>query len=260
MYDTLSTAPEKDFSFASLWRVPLRGTAVMLLILFGIATEMVMFTLSGKQWFTTPQGAKIIRSWVRLLARAVNLKILHDGVPVTGLMVANHVSWLDIIAINSVSSVHFVAKQEILNWPFIGPLSARAGTLFVNRNSLVGLRQLSDDITTRLRESQCVVLFPEGTTSHGDRVLPFKGALIECARKANVPVQPVTINYRRNNSLDRVAPYVDESLFNHLLQILRQKDTWVEIVFAAPIHNQSLHRKEIAELCHRHVSLRLQAA
>lgn len=260
MYDTLSNAPEPRLNLPALWRVPLRGGAVLALILFGILTELLMVSVSGRQWFITGHGAIIIRSWVRLLARAVNLKVMHEGKPVNGLLVANHVSWLDVIAINSVSPVHFVAKHEVRKWPFIGALSAGAGTLFVKRSSMVGLRQLADDITARLRQSQCVVLFPEGTTSHGDQVLPFKGALLDCARKAEVPVQPVTINYRRNNRIDRVAPYVNETLFSHLLRVLCQKDTWVEIVFADPIESRHLHRRDMAQLCHRRVSLNLQAA
>jgi 1-acyl-sn-glycerol-3-phosphate acyltransferase len=111
------------------------------------------------------------------------------------LLVANHVSWLDVIALNAVVPACFVAKSEIRNWPLLGWLCHRAGTLFVKRNIRRDTVRINHEISGVLKKGECIALFPEGTSTDGELPGHFHSSLLQVAIDINAAVCPVAIRY-----------------------------------------------------------------
>lgn len=133
----------------------------------------------------------------RRLLRSVSVQLRATGQIAEGpgtLYVANHISWADIPVLASVLDAAFVAKAEAGNWPLIGPLMRRYGVVLVDRNSRGTSSMQVDAIAQRLMAGQSVIIFPEGTTSNGEALLPFRSSLMQAARHASA-VQPVVLRY-----------------------------------------------------------------
>lgn len=146
------------------------------------------------------------------------------------LYVANHISWSDIPALGAVTPLKFLSKAEVGQWPVIGWLAREAGTLFIKRGGGQA-RRIRGEMVRQLRAGQSVLVFPEGTTSTGLAVLPMHGLLLSAAREAGVPIQPVTIGYRRNGRPDALAPFVgNDSFHRHLVRLLRQAPARITLV------------------------------
>ena len=154
-----------------------------------------------------------IELWSARLCYILGVRIfLHGSPPAYDLrplmIVANHVSWLDIFAINAVVPVRFVAKAEVRRWPLVGWLSARAGTIFINRARRQDTLRINGLIVDALRAGELFAVFPEGTTSDGSRLLKFHSSLLEPALQAGAAVQPVALRYEREDgSLCTEAAY-----------------------------------------------------
>ena len=109
-------------------------------------------------------------------------------IPAHGLLISNHLSYLDVIVLGSLTSSVFVAKHDVKSWPVFGWLASRAGTVYVNRERRAQVGQVADQMQTVLAADVLVILFPEGTSSDGRTVLPFKSSLLEPATQ---PAQPL---------------------------------------------------------------------
>jgi len=153
--------------------------------------------------------------WSRQLFDALGVRLRRTGVPIDGgLFVANHISWLDIFAINACAPTAFVSKDDVRNWPVIGWLSANTETLFLERGSRSAAVRTKQQLIERLRRRHRVGVFPEGTTGDGSGVLPFHGALFQSAIDAGVRVAPVAIRYTDAQGCRSTAPaYVGETTF-----------------------------------------------
>jgi 1-acyl-sn-glycerol-3-phosphate acyltransferase len=179
------------------------------------------------------------------------------------LIVANHVSWLDIPVMSSIAPVSFIAKREVGTWPFIGWLARLQRSVFVDRNRRTAAGEQRNEIARRLAAGDHMILFPEGTTGDGNRVLPFKSALFTVAEKTvagkPVTVQPVSIAYTRLNGLPIgfgwrafYAWYGDMTLAPHLWQVLKLGETTVELAFHEAFSaDQFQGRKALAAHCER---------
>ncbi|PPS67774.1 MULTISPECIES: lysophospholipid acyltransferase family protein [Streptomyces] len=185
-------------------RAVLRLGAVVLLLLAGIAL--------------TPFGARIpaslVRRWCRWIVRAAGVRVRVTGaaVPTGGLLlVANHISWLDIPLLAAVRPARMLAKTEVRRWPVAGALAARGGTLFIDRDRLRALPDTVARIAAALREGTAVAAFPEGSTWCGRAQGTFRRAVFQAALDAGVPVQPVRLGYRLTDGRATTAPaYVGE--------------------------------------------------
>lgn len=168
--------------------------------------------------------------------------------PRTGVVVANHVSWLDIFVISAVSPCRFVAKAEIRRWPVIGYLSERAGTIFVERSRRHDAARVNGEIRRLLAAGERLAVFPEGTTTDGTELKIFHPSLLQPAVEVMAPVHPAALRYRdASGALSRAAPYYgDLSFAGSLKRILREPYTRAEIVFCAPIDARGLTRHELA--------------
>ena len=122
---------------------------------------------------------------------AESLAVRRDG----HMLLANHVSWLDVFLVMAIAPAHFVAKAEIARWPVLGTLVSRVGTLYIERGKRHAVHRLNVRIVQALSEGRRVAVFPEGTTSDGSRLLPFHGNLVEAALQARAPVVPVGLRY-----------------------------------------------------------------
>lgn len=173
----------------------------------------------------------------RFVSKLFGIRIHVVGKPVQGagvLMVANHTSWLDIIILSATARLHFIAKAEVAGWPFFGTLARLQETVYVQRARRSETGQARDSIRERLIAGDALVLFAEGTSSDGNRILPFKSALMGAAEARiglddhPVPVQPVSVAYtglygmpmgRENRPF--FAWYGDMDLVPHLWEALK---------------------------------------
>ena len=170
------------------------------------------------------------------------------------LILANHVSWLDILAITATVPVIFVAKSEVARWPLIGWVARARGTVFVERDRRQRTPEANADIARHLADGQSIVLFAEGTSSDGNRVLPFRTALVGALREAlaqveagkRIAVQPLSIGYTGLLGLPMgrqhrpvVAWYGDRDLLPHLREFLRRGAVDVTLSWGEPIEQEN---------------------
>lgn len=158
--------------------------------------------------------------------------------PTPLLMVANHVSWLDIPVLLTVCPSAFIAKQSIRNWPIIGKMALRAGTVFINRDARSDITPVNHAIAQALTQGQRVAFFPEARTSDGQDVLPFKAALFQAAVDSGSPVQTIALCYRHaDGSPCPQAAWVGATLLRtSLWRVLRQRRIDVAISLAPLLH------------------------
>jgi 1-acyl-sn-glycerol-3-phosphate acyltransferase len=159
-----------------------------------------------------------VQRWSAAMLSAMGVQLKVDGrIQHAGplMVVANHISWLDITALHSVQFCRFVAKADIKHWPVIGGLADRSGTLFIERASSRDALRVVHHMADSLRAGDVLAVFPEGTTSDGTALLPFHANLFQAAVSANAPVQPVLIQYldRRCGQSSQAPNYVGEEHF-----------------------------------------------
>jgi 1-acyl-sn-glycerol-3-phosphate acyltransferase len=231
----------------------LRG--IFILVVF-IATAMAMVPLqSGAIYFKLKSRKTLPHRYSRFLCRLFGLNVTMIGLPVQSqgvLMVANHTSYLDIIVVGGAARVSFVAKSEVNSWPFFGLMARLYETVFVERSRRSQAGVARDQLRERLQAGDALVLFPEGTSNDGNRVLPFKSALMgaveaeigtdAAGRVRHVPVQPVSISYvgfhgmpmgRENRPL--FAWYGDMELVPHLWEAVTAGPVDVVVEFHPPM-------------------------
>lgn len=203
----------------------------------------------------TPQRRRLtLQRWSAKLVRHLAGRLtVHGEVPrldaAPYLLVANHVSWLDIFVINAAAPTRFVAKSEVRGWPLIGWLCVKADTLFIERGRRRDLSRLDEVIANALREDARMGVFLEGTTTDGTEVLPFHSSLLRPAQQVDVPVLPVAIQYRRSDgSICTEAAYDgDKSALDTFRLMLTQHEIHVDIHFLPPLAATSVHRKVLAQ-------------
>lgn len=189
-----------------------------LLILFGI---FQMFNLRGLNNF-------ILKAWSKFALFLCRFQVVCKGSGIkSGLIVSNHISWIDILAIMSIQPGRFVAKSEVGRWFIFGNLAKVVGTIFIERNPAKILKQL-DTLEEALKSENLVILFPEGTSSDGQRILPFNSGLFQAVyqgegeKKHSTKVQSLTIYYCTNDHLDKdfFAWYHSRTLAGHIFKVL----------------------------------------
>ena len=202
----------------------------------------------------TPERKRRIGGWwaVKLL-RIVGVATRVEGTPPgeaeRGAMIAaNHFSWLDIFAISSVRPTRFIAKSEIRDWPAAGWVVERAGTIFIRRERRHDTLRINERVHDALMQGDRVGLFPEGTTTEGDRLLKFHSSLFEPAVANQAHVHPCAIRYEHSDgTLCRAMAYVGElSFMQSLGLVIRQRGVVARIAFAPVIETEGRKRREVA--------------
>lgn len=199
------------------------------------------------------QRARITQWWSQKTLRILNIALsVHGAKPnpeARNLMIAaNHISWLDIYVINAAHPARFVAKSEIREWPIIGWLCEKAGTIFIRRTHRRDTARINDEMHDVLATGATIGLFPEGTTTGGDRLLKFHSSLLEPAVANHATLAPAALRYLTNHGeRSHAAAYIDDISFSDSLQkIIRQKSMIAEITFAPPILAIGTSRRALA--------------
>ncbi len=189
-----------------------------------------------------PAKVKLARAWSSRMLKVLGIDIVLKGAwpgdyPPNTLMVANHISWLDIFALSSQTMTRFVAKMEIRHWPVVGWLVNAGGTLFIDRTNRRDASRVNQVMADALTSGDCMAVFPESTTTEGDVLLPFKSSLFESAVLAGSQVVPVTLRYLDANDQPTPAPsYAGDTTFREsLAAILRLQVIRVEVTFGQPL-------------------------
>lgn len=196
--------------------------------------------------------ARAMRLHAGGLLGAFNIEVaVHGVLPAADrplLVVANHVSWLDSYVVNAVNGARFVAKSEVAAWPVIGPIAGRFGSFFHRRGCFRDARRTVDRVTRALANGYPVGVFPEGTTTAGDRLLPFQPAFFQAAIDARTLVQPVAIRYRTGDGGESKAPtYVGSTtLAESVLDVLRSRRLIAELHFGRRLSPDG-DRRDLAE-------------
>lgn len=167
--------------------------------------------------------------------------------PQGGLLVCNHLSYLDILVLSSIRPCVFVAKRDVAAWPLFGWLARAAGTIFVDRRRRVATGVVVDLMRGVMANDSLVVLFPEGTSSDGSTVLPFKSALLEPALQLNCPVSVGAIDYSlpEGSVADEVCYWRDMTLVPHLVNLLSKAEVKSKLSFAR-FDPHDVGRKQLA--------------
>jgi 1-acyl-sn-glycerol-3-phosphate acyltransferase len=197
----------------------------------------------------------------KLTAKVIGLKINPVGTPSTKtgvLFVSNHLSYFDIIAIGSLIPGRFIAKSDVARWPVFGLLAKITRTIFIDRKQKSSAHHQIRSIQIQLEKLENLILFPEGTSSDGRRVLPFKTSLFAAPTLTNTSVQPITIRYTHVNGIPIqysmrhfFSWYGNMELAPHLWTALSLGTLDIEVVFHEPLNtNQFTDRKKLAEYCY----------
>lgn len=197
---------------------------------------------------------QLVSHWSAHILRILNVKLTVSGTVPTAemsaaLFVSNHISWLDIWAINTVRTVRFVAKSEVRSWPVIGWLAEQAGVIFIERSRRHDTSRVSGAGASALRGGDCLCVFPEGTTSDGTHLYPFRSSLLQSAVDAGAPVWPIALQYPLpGGSPNTAIAYAgDTSLAQSMKAVLSQREITLHLKFSEPIHPAGRDRRVLAQ-------------
>lgn len=219
----------------SVLRAAFRFLRGLLYALGGLWTIVVRFP-----GLSPVERERCVQAWALGMLRVIGIRLEVRGVPpATGpvLMVANHISWLDILVVHSARYCRFVSKSDVRHWPLVGRLATGAGTLYIERESRRDALRVVHHMAESLRDGDVLAVFPEGTTSDGVSLLPFHANLLQAAITADVPVQPVALDFLDARTGQRsLAPcYIgDDTLVASIWRTLSAPAIVAVVHFGAP--------------------------
>lgn len=224
-------------------RLAARLTGMLTVLLVAFAVAVVLPGRARARWL---QGS------CRVIVRAAGARLRVSGrITGGGLVVANHLSWLDILVLDGLTPLRMLAKVEVRGWPVIGALAARTGAVFVDRAGLRALPAVVAGTAEALRSGATVGVFPEGTTWCGEAAGEFRRAPFQAALDAGVPVWPVAITFRgADGSPARAAAFVgDQTLVDSLVRVARMRDLVCDVAVLPVIPvGAAADRRELARL------------
>ena len=249
--------------------------AIGLMAGFGALTVPAVAIQSVLAIAHKPSARVFPNLYFRSLCKLLGIVIKIDGDVMRerpGLWVVNHVSWLDIVILGAVRPVTFVAKAEVARWPVFGWMARAGRTIFIDRDRRHKTGHAKAMMQDRLSDRETVVLFAEGTSSDGNRVLPFKSALLGAVQgrinEKDIAVQPVSLAYTHRHGIVMgrawrpfYAWFGDMDLIPHLWQAAAKGPLTVRLVFHDPVHSSALGgRKALAQHCEQAVRTGLEQA
>jgi 1-acyl-sn-glycerol-3-phosphate acyltransferase len=200
--------------------------------------------------------ARWLQASCRRVLRIFNTDIHATGpIPNRGLLVSNHLSYLDILVLSALTPSIFVAKSEVRRWPIFGWFARLGGTLFTDRARRTQVGALAKELRSSLEQGTLVVLFPEGTSSDGQTVLPFKSALLEPARDCSYCLSASLIEYHLEDGDvgEEVCYWKDMTFVPHLLNLLSKRRIQAFVRFSE-LRDRTDDRKALARRLHSEVS------
>lgn len=247
-------------AFLSLW-------AVFFIAAIALHLAVSLFRLRGRWGIIS----SLTRTFAVLLRIILNIKISLEG-EWHGLegggyfIVSNHLGYTDGIVLGSLFPVVYVSKKEVRRWPLIGQWTAVCGTIFVDRKRKEKVPLLVQEIAKKLRDNTNVLIFPEGTSTNGEMLLPFQSALFAAPLRAGATIVPVTLTYRRIDdqplstlNRDRVYWYGDMEFLSHFWKLLAIRSIEVSVrihpdIKTSGFKNDSLSRRQLSQACYVSVS------
>lgn len=235
-----------------------RLRATLVLLSFVSVTLPLMPVQQLLVWFWPRMARKLPMYYHRVVLRILGIRVKVDGAVLSGgpaLLVSNHVSWLDIVILSAVAPVSFIAKRDVNGWPFFGTLARLQRTVFVDRNRRHTAGASRNEMQERLAAGDMLVLFAEGTSGDGTRVLPFKTAFFAAAEQHTVAIQPLSLVYTgfRNLPMTRrerplYAWYGDMDLPPHIWVALAHGPIEVSVICHSPLSMaDQVDRKALAK-------------
>lgn len=204
---------------------------------------------------TARDRALWVHRWMKRFTKYMHVEAHYHGTPpIKGVLCCNHVSYLDIFILSANQPMTFVAKKEVSSWPLIGFLSRMGGTLFIDRKRKSEVFALAPQFNPIVDQEVVLVIFPEGTSTGGDRVMPFMSSLLEPAVQNKWPITSAWIGYTltEGDPANDVCYWRDMTFFPHLLNLLSLKSIRVDVVYNAPLP-PGLDRKQLAVEMHAQV-------
>lgn len=227
---------------------------------------LLAFIFLRKGIHNQPRASALFTWWNRSLCSIFNAHIKINGQPnhEATLFVMNHISWFDIPVLASQMPLHFLSKAEVAEWPVIGWLSRKTGTLFIQRGASGAAQKSMLEIVECLQKGGSVVVFPEGTTTDGSYIRNFHGRLLQAAIDAKVKIQPIALRYPTGAGINTLVPYIDDMTFaDSVFGLMKSKPLDVELDFLTPIdahiaegdpeNGEQASRKQLAALSRHYI-------
>ncbi len=200
-----------------------------------------------------------VHAWAGEMLRIVGIELVVNGTPPASgptLLVANHISWLDILVMHAARHCRFVSKSDVKGWPFVRTLAHGAGTLYIERESRRDAHRVVGQMAERLRAGDILAVFPEGTTGDGITLLPFHANLIQAAIEASVPVQAVALKFidAATGATSFAPSYVgDETLIGSIWRTLTAHGLKAVVTFGTPQAPQGQTRRAWAHALRKEI-------
>lgn len=210
----------------------------------GMWTILTLFPRLGQ-----PAKEARVQVWAMAMLKLVGIELAVRGTPASGgpvLLVANHLSWLDIVVLHASRYCRFVSKSDIKHWPLVGTLAGGAGTLYIERESRRDAHRVVHHMAERLKLGEVLAVFPEGTTGDGVTLKPFHANLLQAAISTEAPVQPIALRFvDADTGQTSFAPrYIDDdSIFVSIWETLCVRRLRAEVVFGEPQHSRGRDRR-----------------
>lgn len=225
-----------------------------------IVLLLISFDRSGDKRI----GHAAIRWWSRGLLRVFGMRVRGVGAPLAGgtMFVANHISWIDIIALHSQHMMGFIAKAEIRRWPVVGWITSHGETIYLHRGNANSLGDVMAEMSQRLRAGRAVAAFPEGGTRDGRELGAFHARIFTAAVDADAAVQPVALCFGARCEAQSVVAFAKgESFMGNFVRLLGEPSRPVTVYFLEPIlHAEHEGRRGIATLARARIERAMSAA
>lgn len=200
-----------------------------------------------------------MRFWSKTTARILSISFQVSGTPPSApfILVSNHLSYIDILPMFIHMNCTFVAKKAVESWPLLGPMVKHTGVIFVDRSTKRDVTRVNELLSKSLSKHQGIVLFPEGTTTGGDRVLPFRSSLLNYPASASIPVHYSAIQYQTSEGdlpADETVCFYDgrDPFHKHVFKLAGNKRIECRLIYGKETV-QASDRKELAEKLHEKV-------
>ena len=225
---------------------------VLAIAVLGLS-EYALLRLRGRM--SRPQRARWLQRTTRRVLPYLGVHWEVEGdIPTNGLIVSNHISYVDILVFSAATACSFVSKAEVKDWPLFGPFAKLSGTVFVWRHSASDSARAYSELRECLKKGHPVTLFPEATTNDGEKVLPFRSTMFQAAIDTGVPVVPALISYTLDDGTvrDDIAFWGDMTALPHAMNLFTKRHIECRVRFG-PTLAAGTDRKEMAKAAYEWV-------
>lgn len=243
----------KNNLFISLWRF---------INIFYSIFEGLIIVLLCYPFINKSQQLNQRQKWAHRILRRLNINIINfssvqQNISQSRYIVANHISWLDIIVGTSLQPMSFIAKAEVRSWPLIGLLARKNGTVFIKRGNPKAVIKTSGEIIKLLEENLVITIFPEGTTTLGTYVGKFHSSLFQAACAKQIAVLPIALSYHQdyiNNTKTTIPAYIDDmNLLKSMWNISTCPSLYVKVQCGTIVNTVNLSRQLVAQICYQQI-------